>query len=210
MKLIRTLKIIFLISCFIISPALAGKKTQWEMTTLDNWQEANIVALVEVDSFINIPEKNLSFTKLKVKELWGKKSKLQSHVFYILNSYNPEDIGKRFIGAYSKTALIRHLYEKSLNKHLNTTNNIYLQSRFELNKWPVLKDTSGKTYISGCIDGFTKKPLIDPSLEQLKNLALPVIDKKTTRIRPKLCKDTKKIRYIYMFLRFLKSFVSDL
>ena len=205
MNWIKTLKITF--GCLILFPALAVEKTKWEMTTLDNWQKADIIALVEVDSFLEIPEEKLKFTKLKAKESWSQKNRLKSHTFYILNSHKKEDIGKLFIGAYSWKTIYKSYYEKSLNDHLNTKNNVYLHSRFDLRKWPVLKDSSEKLYIPGCIDGFTKKPLIDPSLKKLKNLAIPVIDKKTTRIKPKLCKHTKRGKFLYKFLRFLKSFL---
>ena len=142
--------------------------------------------------------KKWSFVKLRIKEVWHSNQTpspdnlpIQNGITYaedpllhkddIIHIFNSkiqeEDIGRIFIGSYGPKTTNWGYYGIHLNKYLNTTDSIFMAAWTDLTEQAVLKDEDGREYITGCIDGLTWAPLIDPPLEKIKRLSLPELGK---------------------------------
>jgi len=182
------IKKVFILAYLV--PSYGFKKFEERITTLDRWQKASNVLVVQLEELLSFPinpeqsftkESKWVFAKLKVKDIWSQKESLSKDYFYSsYPSYRKKDIGKIFIGAYGLITTTNSYPGRYINHKLNSTDNMYLTLWYHLANWPVFKNEAGQWYVSGCIDGLTKEPLIDPLLEKVKQLAIPRIDKKST------------------------------
>lgn len=169
--------------------------SEQNVTTLEQWQKAVNIAVVQLEDFVStvitveVPTEDtnsifqnkmvvrVQYAKLKVLDLWNTQESFQNEIIYtIVAPVTEKDIGKVFIGAFGSQSTRDTLHGFSLNKELNTKDTIYVSRLFSLDTWSVLKSKEGEQYISGCIDGLTPTPLVDPSLEQVKKLVTSVMD----------------------------------
>jgi len=186
------MKKVIIIICLICLPSYGNKNFEDKLTTLDRWQKATNVLVVQVEEILTFsinPQQSFTkeskwvFAKIRIKDIWSKKNTFNKGFFYISYPYTKKEIGKTFIGAYGPITTMNSYPGRYINHKLNSTDNIYLTLWYPMIDWPVLKNKSGKWYISACIDGLTKTPLINPLLEEVKQLAIPKIDKKpSTRL----------------------------
>ena len=177
------MKAFLLVSILFISKA----HSQISLTTLSQFQEVRFVAVVQ-------PEKIAfaDFWKVRVIDLW-KGEKLSDKFFYT-RLLPKEAEGKVFIGTYATALylgdhllnLIKTTYNQSrsesfqeLNKTLSKEEKkaLYLHPFHDWDSWLIFKE-KGESYVSACIDGFTKEPLINPPLRKLKDLSLSKINLK--------------------------------
>ncbi len=164
------------------------------LTALDQWQKAVNVAVVQLEDFfsvfkeVEVPTKDgrsifyerrmieVRYAKLRIKDLWSQRESFQNEIVYTVASVTKKDIGKVFIGTFNSQSTIDTNYGFFLNKTLNTKDAIYMSRSADLETWLVIKNSKGKWYVSGCIDGLTSTPLINPLLEQVRQLAVSRID----------------------------------
>ena len=171
-----------------------------KITTLDQWQKASHVAIVEVEKDIHFPppykkgfEYNSSYRalplwKLKIIEMLTEK-KLDTQIIYtsfnLLPSLKEKDRVLLAFGNFitysprhSKTKVYLSLY--LLNRETGETP-IYGHPYYH--EWPLFKNKEEEYYLPDCVDGLTKLPLVNPPLSEIKSLAKGVIDKQSnTRI----------------------------
>ena len=164
------------------------------ITTLDQWQQASHVAIVEVEKLIHFPppykkgyEYNSSYRalplwKLKIIEMLTEK-KLDTETIYtsfnLLPSLKEKD---RVLLAFadfitydsnhSKTKVYLSLY--LLNRDRGETATYGHPYYYE---WPLLKNKEKEYYLPDCVDGLTKIPLVNPLISEIKNLTKGIIDK---------------------------------
>ncbi|MCY4321700.1 MAG: hypothetical protein OXC37_04790 [Bdellovibrionaceae bacterium] len=171
-----------------------------KITTLDQWQKASHVAIVEVEKIIHFPppykkgyEYNSSYRalplwKLKIIEMLTDKkpdTKTIYTSFNLLPSLKEKDrvllaFGNfiTYSSRHSKTKAYLSLY--LLNRE---TGEKPLYGHPYYHEWPLFKNKEEKYYLPDCVDGLTKMPLVNPLLSEIKSLTKGVIDKEpNTRI----------------------------
>ena len=171
------------------------------ITTLDQWQTASHVALVEVEDLIHFPppykkgyEYNSSYRapplwKLKVITMLTAKKKEVKTLYTSFNALSSLKEKERVIlsfaefityhSTYSKTQVYLSLYLLNRDRgEMPLYGHPYHQP------WLILKNKEEEYYLPDCVDGLTKVPLVNPLLSEIKELIKGVIDQKpTTKVK---------------------------
>ena len=166
-----------------------------KITTLDQWQKASHVVIVEVEELIHFPPpykkgyeykssyRALPVWKLKIIERLTEKTPETETIYTSFNALPSLKEKKRFLlsfaefitydPAYSKTNIYISLY--LLNRDRGE---MPLYGHPYYKEWPLLKNEDDEYYLPDCVDGLTKMPLINPLLSEIKDLIKGVIDEK--------------------------------
>ena len=180
-----TLKILFF--CFFVLPVLAYSFNFFSsnrLTTLDQWQQAVHVAVVEVKRVVRFPLSSgagagLSpVLEVKIIDMLTQEKPKQNTIYTM---YHPLQAGQRAIlslglfvttdenqlfFAYSSISAI----EREINKRV-----IYAHGWHQ--PWLLEKNEQGFDYLPDCVDGLTKMPIHNPLVEDLKKLSHGLVDK---------------------------------
>lgn len=160
------------------------------LTTLSKFQKSVHVLVVQSEE----PLFDSGYWQVKLIDTWTE-NEIPSNSFY---TFLEEEVrGKMFIGAYGSPPPYKSLEDrlktlirvnshnenfikniKRIAKRLSEKEKkgIYLHPWYGSNTWPIFKTTKGEFHVSGCIDGLTDQPLINPSLKQVKDLALSKVN----------------------------------
>lgn len=165
-------------------------------TTLDQWQAASHVVIVEVESFVHFPphykEPYHEFSSYRPIPLWKLK------VIEVLTSEKPEnDIIYTDFNALSnlkeKERVILAFADFTNPDKINPLNAVYPSLQLlkrELGEtiiyahpyydpWPLVRNETGEYYLPDCVDGLKEQPLINPLLSEIKQLSKNKIDEKS-------------------------------
>ena len=178
------LRLILLSFWFFATPSA---NAQSEITSLTKFQKSAHVFVIQVEELVF----DSLFWRVKILDIWTKK-KLQADVFYtasvpgnskgkiFIGTYGPERTMEKHLIAHTQTGIGTKSYLRSVEK-LHKTLSPKEKARLYLHPWyyfPVSKNEKEELYVPGCIDGLSRKPLINPLLKQVKELSLPKIDDK--------------------------------
>ena len=165
------------------------------ITTLDQWQKASHVSVVEVEELIHFPppyKKGYEYSssyraipvwKLKVIKMLTEKS---PEIETIYTSYPTlRSLKEKDKVILSFVEFITH-DPKHSNKQVYPSLYLLKRDKGETpfyahpyhREWPLIKNEEDEYYLPDCVDGLTKMPLVNPSLSEIIELTQGVIDKK--------------------------------
>ncbi len=167
------------------------------LTTLDQWQAASHVLVVEVESFIHFPPfykpPGHEFTAYRPVPLWKLKvidtltaEKPKQNIIY--TAFNPLQSLKE------KDRVILAVSQFQSAGEMNPVSNVYpslilLEREIEekviyappyYDAWPLSKNEQGEYYLPDCVDGLTMETLVNPTLREIKELSQGEIDEESS------------------------------
>ena len=177
---------------FLICPPFFFDK---RITTLDQWQKASHVAIVEVESLIHFPppykkdyhyrssHRALPVWKLKVIEMLTEEKPEKETIYTSFNALPSLKEKDRAILSFANFITYDPIHSKkpiypSLYLLHRNTGEMPIYGHPYYKEWPLLENEDGQYYLPDCLDGLTETPLTNPLVNEIKELTRRIIDEK--------------------------------
>lgn len=160
----------------------------YSLTTLDQWQVAANVVDVEVEDIIHFDPSYKSsqchasnnifpVLKLKIKEImFGEKidAEFMYTPYGVFSSLKKGDRAILSFGNFVSSDTVQPIFMgchplRALEEQTGEV--AFYATPFNSQPWPLVKNIDGQYYLNDCLDGFTKKPLMNPLLSEIKKLS---------------------------------------